>query len=194
MPRNPAEPQPAVLDQPLAALRVFSRNLGTPALGATTAVMAAAGASSNLDVTSGLTNPDIARNITATTTGTGANVTAQTVTINGTDIEGNALSETLPALTAGSLGTVVGNKAFATVTEVICPAIGASVNLSIGLGSKLGLPRRLGRDTVLNAYLNGVRETTRPTVSFDAANICNNTVVLVSALNGNAVIVDFYEP
>jgi hypothetical protein len=194
MPRNPAEPIPSVLDMPLSALKVYSRTLGSPGLGATNAVSASQASTAPIDQTASITNPDVPRNITATSGGTAANITAQAVTINGTDIEDNPLSETLPAFTAGSATTVVGSKAFKTVTEIICPTIGASTTLAVGTGAKLGLPRRIGRDTVLNAYLNNVRESTRPTVAFDATNIFNNTATLNSALNGNGVVVDFYEP
>ena len=184
---------PSGTTQPLAALPVWSRNLGSPALGATNAVSASQASTAPIDQTTSITNPDVPRNITATAGGTGANVTAQQVVINGTDIEDQPLTETLPAFTAGSTGTVTGAKAFKTVTEIICPTIGASTTLAVGLGAKLGLPRRLpGRNTVLAAFLNAVKESTAPTVTADATNISGNTVSLNSALNGTAVTCDFY--
>jgi len=179
---------------PGAAGNLYRRSLGSPALGTTTAVHAAV--TDNGDdqvVTTGITNPDVARNITATAGGTTANITAVQVIVAGTDVFGNVVTETLPAFTAATAGTVTGSKAFATVTSITIPANGTGVTTAIGVGSKLGLPARLNTDTVLNAYLNGVRESTRPTVAFDATNASGNTVTLNSALNGNPVLVDYYQ-
>ena len=49
------------------------------------------------------------------------------------------------------------------------------------------------RDTVLHAYLGGTKEATRPTVTNSGASRELNTVTLNSALNGSAVVVDYYE-
>lgn len=180
---------------PGSAANLFSRALGSPALGTSTAVHAAvADTGATQNITAGITSPDVPRNITATPGGTTANVTAVQVTITGTDAAGKVITETLPAFTAGAATAVTGNKAFATVTSISQPACGTAVTIAYGVGSKLGLPQALPRDTVLNAYLNGVREATRPTVTTDSANLCNNTAVLNSALNGSPVIVDYYEP
>ena len=63
----------------------------------------------------------------------------------------------------------------------------------VGVGSKLGLPAKLSRNTVLAAFLGGAREGTAPTVAVSSAALESNTVTLDSALNGVAVIIDFYE-
>ncbi|PYS48282.1 MAG: hypothetical protein DMF68_13635 [Acidobacteria bacterium] len=168
-------------------------SLGSPAASSATAIHAAvADNGAQQTISTGITNPDVPRNVTATTTGTGANVTAVQVVVNGTDAEGKAISETLPAFTAGANGTVVGSKAFATITSIVIPANGTGVSTAIGTGSKLGLGTRLKRDTINQAYLNGVREATRPTVAVDAVNLSGNTVQLNSALNGSPVVVDYF--
>ncbi|WP_422928553.1 hypothetical protein [Singulisphaera sp. PoT] len=194
----PAPSQPNIVGgsgSPGAAANLYRRNLGSPALGTTSAVHAAiADNGSQQVVTAAITGPDVPRNVTATSGGTAANITAVQVVVNGTDYRGNAISETLPAFTAGSATTVVGSKAFATVTSIAVPANGTGVTTAIGTGAKLGLPARLNSDTVLNAFLNGVREATRPTVAFDATNVGGNTVTLNSALNGSPVAVDYYHP
>lgn len=179
-----------------AALNVISRSLGSPLLGTATRVLAATStaAGSTIQAASLAAQPDVARNITATVGGTAGNVTAVSVVINGTDNSGHAISETLPAFTAASTGIVTGSKAFASITSVVLPTVGASTTVSIGTSSKLGIPRRLSRDTIMDAYLNGVRESTRPTVAFDIVNLCNNTVTLNSALNGNPVLLDYRAP
>jgi hypothetical protein len=174
---------------------VFSMPLGSPALGTTTATHAAVTDNGAQQVvTTGITNPDVPRNVTATSGGTGANITAVQVIVTGTDHYDNPLTETLPVFTAATPTTVSGAKAFKTITSITIPANGTGVTTAIGRGSAVGLRRRLSRDSVLNAYLNGVREATRPTVAFNAAAISGNTVILNSALNGNPVIVDAVTP
>lgn len=180
---------------PGSELDIYSLALGSPALGTTTAVHAAVTDNGAPQViTTAITNPAVARNITATAGGTNTDIKAISVIVAGTDIEGNAISETLPAFTVDTAGTVVGNKAFKTVTSITIPAHdGTGATTAIGTGAKLGLPDRLpGRNTVLGAFLAGVREATAPTVVADATNISGNTVQLASALNGGAVVLDYY--
>lgn len=133
--------------------------------------------------------PDVARNLTVK--GNDANVSGD-VEIEGLDADGNAISETI-ALNGSS--AVAGAKAFAEVTQITLPPYDTAntERVRVGLGAKLGLPVRLGRNTVIAAFRGGVRETTAPTVTVSADDLESNTVTLNSALNGTAVIVDFYE-
>lgn len=180
--------------QPGCAMNAFSRLLGSPAVGAATAIHAAVTDTGVLiTVTTAITNPDVPRNVTATPGGTTANVTAVAVIVTGTDREDAVLVETLPVFTAGQATAVVGSKAFKTVTSIAIPANGSAVTTAIGTGAKLGLTRRLTRNTVFAAYLNGVKEATAPTVVFDSAVLPANMVTLSSTLNGNPVIVDFFD-
>lgn len=176
------------------ARRVRSLALGSPAVGATTAVLAAVtDDTTEQTIASGFTDPDVPRNITATAGGTEADIKAITVTVNGTNAVDLPITEVLPAFTVDTAGTVTGSKAFKTVTSVVIPAHdGTGATTAFGTGAKVGLPVSLSRDTVVHAYLDGVREATRPTVTFGAA-VDSNTVTLDSALNGDAVTVDLYE-
>lgn len=173
---------------------VNSQAVGSPALGATAAVRAATNSTgSPLVLTTAITNPDVPRNVTATAGGTAGDIKAIQVTVTGTDIEGAVISETLPAFTADTPGTVIGSKAFATVTQINIPTHdGNGATTAIGTGAKLGLNKRLSRNTNLNAFLNGTKEGTLPTMAVDATNISGNTAQLSSALNGNPVIIDTY--
>ena len=181
--------------EPGVESHVYSMSLGSPAAASTTAVLAAVTDNGSQQViTTGITNPDVPRNITATAGGTSANITAVQVVVAGTDIDGLPITETLPAFTAATAGTVSGAKAFRTVTSITIPHNGTGVTTAIGKGTAVGLNRRLSRDTVVNAYLNGVRETTRPTVAFSATASSGNTVILNSTLNGTPVIVDAITP
>lgn len=178
---------------PGSSVGTFNYSLGSPALGATTAVHAAVtDTGTQVVVTTAITNPAVCRNVTATAGGTNTDIKAIQVIVAGTDIEGNAITETLPAFTVDTAGTVVGSKAFATVTSITIPAHdGTGATTAVGTGAKLGLPVRLpGRNAVARAYLNNVLEATAPTVVADATNISGNTVQLSSALNGTAVSVD----
>lgn len=175
--------------------RVASKSLGSPVLGTTTFVHAAVTDNgSQQTITTGITSPTYPRNITATAGGTASDIKAIQVVINGTDASGATITETLPAFTVDTAGTVVGSKAFATVTSIVIPAHdGTGATTAIGTGAKLGLGTFLGRNTVLAAYLAGVKEGTAPTVATSTSALSSNTVSLNSALNGTEVIVDWYD-
>lgn len=170
-------------------LRLPSYYAAAPALGTNTAVRAAVtlGAAAQ-DVTTSITNPVVPRNLVVKGNADGI---AGDVVITGTDIQGATISETI-ALSGSS--AVAGNKAFKTVTNINLPAKtnGSGDTVSIGTGSKLGLHTKLDRNTILNAYLNGTKEGTLPTVAFSSTAISGNTVSLNSALDGNPVVVDYY--
>lgn len=174
--------------------RIASKSLGSPALGTTTAVHAAVTDNGAPQViTTGITNPPTPRNVTATAGGTNTDIKAIQVIVAGTNEEGVAITETLPAFTVDTAGTVVGSKAFATVTSITIPAHdGTGATTAIGLGAKLGLGERITRNSVTAAFLAGVKEATAPTVVADATNLEGNTVQLNSALNASAVQVDYY--
>lgn len=170
-----------------------SVDIGSPALGTTTFVHAAVtDTGSPQTITTAITNPVVPRNITATAGGTAADVKAIQVTINGTDMNDAVITEDLPAFTVNTTGTVVGSKAFKTVTSIVIPAHdGTGATTAIGTGAKLGLPDKLSRNTVMAAYLNGVREATAPTVTVSSTVLSSNTATLNSALDGSAVVIDY---
>jgi hypothetical protein len=136
-------------------------------------------------ITVGITNPDVVRNVVIK----GAAATcAGNVVVTGTDYAGAVLNETIAL---SGVAVVVGVKAFATVTQIVLPVLaGAGDGVSVGVGSKLGLPYLLTKNTVHSAFINNVIEATAPTVAFDPVNISSNTVTLVSALAGT--VVDVY--
>lgn len=169
--------------------RSLSRALGSPALGTTTAVHAAVTDNGAQQVvTTGITNPDVPRNVTATAGGTAADVKAIQVIVAGTNAEGSAISETLPAFTVNTTGTVTGSKAFKTVTSITIPAHdGTGATTAVGTGAKLGVGVRLPRNSVMAAYLADAREGTAPTVATSPSAVESNTVTLNTALDGTAV-------
>ncbi|MBP2638436.1 MAG: hypothetical protein H6Q72_4343 [Firmicutes bacterium] len=142
-------------------------------------------------VTTAITNPAVPRNITATAGGTAGDIKAIQVIVAGTNYADEAITETLPAFTVDTAGTVTGSKAFKTVTSITIPAHdGTGATTAIGFGAKLGLPYKLAHNTVLAAYLDNAKEATAPTVTVSSTAIESNTMTLNTALSGK--IVDAY--
>ena len=177
-----------------ARSRVLHKDLGSPALGGVANVLAAtASTGSDLEITAGLTDPPTARNVTASSAGTTNDIKAVQVLVTGTNSDGDVITETLPVFTVNTATTVVGSKAFATVTQVDIPTHdGNGATTSVGLGAKLGLGSTFSRDTVIAAFQDGVLETTRPTVAFSSSAVESNTVDLNTAMDGDAVLIDYY--
>ena len=139
-----------------------------------------------------ITNPAVARNITATAGGTPADIANVAVYIYGLDIEGNPIEEELPYFTANSAGAVTGSKAFAKVTKILIPVHdGAAATTSIGFGSAFGSPFKL-RNKLMQVALGGTWEASAPTVNIDADILCNNTVQLAGSLDGEKDVDIFY--
>ena len=139
-------------------------------------------------ITTGLTNPDVTRVITASAAGTSADIKAIQVVVNGTNDNDEVITETLPVFTVNTAGSVTGSKAFKTVTSVVVPAhdeTGATTK--IGVGAVLGIPYKLDHNTVLNTYLDGVLEGTDATVTTSKTAIESNTIDLNSDLDGSQV-------
>jgi hypothetical protein len=174
-----------------AGSRILSAALGAALLGVNSRIIGdtamASGATTAVTVFAG--QPDVPRNLTVT--GNAAAV-AGNVVIVGTNAGGETITETI---VASGTSTVVGNKAFKTITSITLPAwVSANTErIRVGTGAKLGLGALLSRNSVLRAFLGGVLEGTAPTVAFSATALESNTVTLNSALNGSAVLVDFYE-
>lgn len=145
---------------------------------------------SDQTITSGITNPATPRNVTATAGGTAGDIKAVQVVVTGTNFADEVITETLPAFTVNTAGTVQGNKAFKTVTSFVVPAHdGTGATTALGYGEKLGLPDKLPTNTVLLASLGGTKEATAPTVTASASAVESNTADLNSALNGSEVAI-----
>ena len=170
---------------------LLSLSLGSPALGAIAAVHAAVTDDGTAQtITSAITDPPTVRSITATAGGTAGDIKAIQVTVSGTNEDDATISEVLPAFSVNTAGTVVGAKAFKTVTSIVIPAHdGTGATTSVGTGALLGLGFRMKRNTIIDAYLADVREGTAPTVAVSASAIESNTMSLNSALDASEVIV-----
>lgn len=132
-------------------------------------------------VTTGITNPSPARIVTITPTKAGGAAITGNVVITGTDIRGNTITDTIAC--GADTVTVLGVKAFKTVTSIALPARqSADDAIVIGTGSALGLDRLMVADEYINGSVDGVFETTRATVTASATDISRNKVTFNTAL------------
>lgn len=163
-------------------------------LGATATVVA------GRTIVSGITNPDVPRNLTITTGSTVADIAAGNVTIYGTNVEGKAISETF-TMSDNLNGSVTGNKAFKTVTSVVFPAAdGGGATISVGVGSKLGLnhklvPNKTSIVVVQDTAIDGSNPTVQaaPSAStVDAEDVENNTVTPATAPDSSTFLTIIY--
>jgi hypothetical protein len=150
------------------------------AAGAANVLAATALTTAAQDITTGITQPKTPRVLSITgsaTTAVGA------VVITGTDAAGAALSETI---TSTGKATVLGTKAFATVTKITLPALAEPAEpaetISVGLAGAFGIPYKLSHDTVIK-ILNGGTATTVASSSFSATVLASNYIVPTSALD-----------
>jgi hypothetical protein len=110
---------------------------------------------------------------------------AGNVVIEGTNMAGEVISETIAANGANAVN---GTKAFKTVIKITLPAqTTAGDTISVGVTDALGLPYKLAHNTVLAAYLNNTKEGTAPTVAVNATALESNIIDLNSALDGTQV-------
>ena len=137
-------------------------------------------------ITEGLSNPAVPRN--ATVKGNASGITGDVV-LTGTNYDDEVITE---AIALNGTATVEGTKAFKTFTKIDLPVeVHAGTDtVSIGTGTKLGLPWLLSHNTVQAAYLDNAKEGTAPTVTVSATAIESNTMKLNSALA--AKVVDAY--
>jgi len=144
-----------------------------------------------LTISTGLTAPDVPRNLSLLPGGTTDDVAGCTVVVSGTDFYGAAITENFVVAASAATATA-GAKAFKSVSSIYfpanCEAGGFAASWKLGVGEKLGLKRCLASaGHVVFATLNGVYEGTRPTVAANATAISGNTIDLNSSLDGNDV-------
>lgn len=117
-------------------------------------------------VTTSITNPDFSRVISITGAMAGGSLTGNVV-ITGTDIRGNAITNTI-ALSNNS--TVDGTKAFKTITSIQLPVkVTTNDTVSIGISDKLGLEVIPAYAIAISAHHNSVLEGTLPTITLGSA-------------------------
>lgn len=149
-----------------------------------------------LTLTSFTHQPDVARNLTITPTGTTGDVESCVITVTGTDYWGATITETF-TFAADASTAQTGSKAFKTVSSVAWPAScesgGYAATWIIGVGSKLGMNHCMASaDNFFHAGLGGVKETTAPTIAANASVVSSNTATLSGTLDGTKDVTLFY--
>ena len=120
-------------------------------------------------------------------TGNAATV-AGNIVINGTDASGAVIADTIAS---NGVATVLGTKAFATVTSIVLPvAVDPADEISVGLSDKFGIPYLLPYSTVLLILNNATATTVAATSGFSATVLADNFIDPTAALN--AAQVDVY--
>lgn len=136
--------------------------------------------------------PDFARKVSVTPGGTTADVAAGNYVLTGTNIRGEAITDTL-VFAANDTAKQVSVKAFKTVTSLLVPIQdGAAATFSIGVEDAMGLDRCMSEAGVTDAFIDGTRETTAPTVTFDSSDVSKNTVDPNTALNAARDLVVYF--
>lgn len=176
LPRQPGSQLPQVAGEIISAFGYVRRQKWTaPDAAADDAVHAAITLTTAIqDIATGITNPDFPRKITVTGTKAGGALTGNVV-ITGTNIRNEVISETI-AITADT--EVIGTKAFKTVTNIRVPVRATSGDtVKVGIGEALGLDRCMEGNEILLVTVDGVKETTAPTVTADADEVEKNTML-----------------
>lgn len=133
-------------------------SLGTPTLGTTTTLRAAAAQAAGGDVALTTTVLDVARAISITSSGID---TARVFTITGFDIGGQRVVETITGVNAT---TIAGKKAFKSIESITVDAACAG-NISVGDTDVLGLPYpAVSEADVLFAFADGTEELATSTL------------------------------
>jgi hypothetical protein len=128
--------------------------------------------------------------------GTSAHVKANsTCTITGTNIADETISDVLTFDENQSTAeeTV---KAFKSVAKIVFSAMDGAAKFDVGYGEKIGIPFMLSATAadrpMVEVTLDGVIETTAPTITADADELEKNLIDLNSDLNGKEVCIYYW--
>lgn len=137
-----------------------------------------------------IAQPDMARNLVVTPGGTTADVAACTITVSGTDYKSRSISEDF-TFTANQATSVVGLKAFKSVSSVLFPAncedSPYTASWSIGIGEKIGLRQCMAdAGDWIYSSINGTYESTRATVTANTSVLSLNTADFNGTMNGSS--------
>lgn len=185
--------------KPATQAMLEKQNFGTPVVASGTFIVStAAGSITSAAATLSTfsAQPDVARNIVITPTGTTGDVESCVVVVNGLNYFGKSISENF-TFAADASGTVTGSKAFKSVSSVVFPAncesgsFGATWN--VGIGEKIGLKNCLAAaGDFAWSHAAGVFSATRPTVVASATGVENNTADFAETMNGSTAFVGYF--
>jgi hypothetical protein len=135
------------------------------------------------------------RNVTVTTAGATPADAPASATFNGTDVNGDSISETI--VVAQTATIALGVKAFAKVTSIVLPAAdGVAATLAFGFGDLMGLSKpiktRAGLTDLLREIEAGALVTTG-VVTTTAAGLPNGTYLPATVADGANDYAVYYE-
>lgn len=119
--------------------------------------------------------PDVPRALTVT--GSGGSV-GGSVHINGKDILGKSIHETIAVTTAN---TQITSQAYRHINDISFPT-GTGGSVAIGYSSKLGLPAILDADTIMGVMSGSAQDTY--TLSIDEDEVAKNLITPNTAADG----------
>ncbi len=156
-----------------------------------------AGTSAKQTITAGITNPDVPRVLAVTLGGTVG--TADSIIVNGVNVEGKPIADTIAYTGTGQVDGVL---VFKTVTSVIIPAtLTASGMVTVDTRNKLGLVHRLQPSfgTIVVVSDAAEENTTKPIVeaapsasNLDDQFVEKNWVTPATAPDGTTFLYFFY--
>jgi hypothetical protein len=157
--------------------------IGASALGVAAVMAAVTDTGVQQIITTGL-RLDRPRRITATAGGTAADIKAIQVIVAGLDPIGLALTETLPAFTVNTAGSVTGSKVFALVNSVTIPAHdGTGATTSLGA---TGIPA-VALATGIHAAVADSGAPQTVTTAINQPDVPRNITATVAASTANDV-------
>jgi hypothetical protein len=161
---------------------IAHETITAPVLGSTKTIHATVTCTGTAaDIPTGITNPDVPRNLVVTGN-TGA---TEVITITGTNAAGATISE---AFTLSGTTPQIGAKAFKTVTNIHTPV--GSHTADIVCGDKLGLINKLAGAVKLISLSNGA--TDAGTLATSSTVLESNTYAPAAALNGSLTFDIYY--
>lgn len=135
------------------------------------------------------------RNITVTTAGSTPADAPATATINGVDVNGDVISETITVAQTATIAN--GVKAFAKVTSIVLPvADGTDATLAFGFGLVAGLSKKLKARAGNNSLIREIAAgsvVTNGTIVAAATGLPNGTYSPNSAFNNTNDYAIYYE-
>lgn len=143
--------------------------------------------------TSITTQPDVARAITVDPTGTTNDVAAGSVTITGTDIAGNSISDAVTFI-ANATAAQTTTKAFASIATIsFATQDGTGAKFDIGVANKFGLKQKFKDDAfILIGLFDGVDELSSATKAVSSTELSSNTYQTAGTCDGTKSIDVFY--
>jgi len=178
---------------------IYKQTFTNPVASSTSyVVVGTAGATSDAaaSLTTFTAQPDVPRNLVITPAATTADVGTCTITVTGTDINSDTITEDFAFVANTTLATT-GAKAFKTLTNVAwaasCEDSPYTAQWTIGIGEKLGLSKcTANAGDIFFSLIDGAKEATAPTMASNSSVVSSNTADFNGTMDGTADFILYY--